>query len=85
MSDYDLLIIDEAHRGYILDKEMCEDEVLYRDQREYQSKYRAVIEYFNAIKIALTATPALQTTEILVSRCLSILIEKRLLGIPCRP
>lgn len=54
----------EAHRGYILDKEMCEDEVLYRDQREYQSKYRSVIEYFNAVKIALTATPALQTTEI---------------------
>lgn len=43
---------------------MCEDEILYRDQREYQSKYRAVIEYFNAVKIALTATPALQTTEI---------------------
>ncbi len=64
VSDYDLLIIDEAHRGYILDKEMCEEEVLYRDQREYQSKYRSVIEYFNAVKIALTATPALQTTEI---------------------
>jgi type I restriction enzyme R subunit len=64
VSDYDLLIIDEAHRGYILDKEMCEDEVLYRDQRDYQSKYRSVIEYFNAVKIALTATPALQTTEI---------------------
>jgi type I restriction enzyme R subunit len=64
VSDYDLIIIDEAHRGYILDKEMCEDEVLYRDQRDYQSKYRSVIEYFNAVKIALTATPALQTTEI---------------------
>ena len=64
VSDYDLLIVDEAHRGYILDKEMGEDEVLYRDQREYQSKYRFVIEYFNAVKIALTATPALQTTEI---------------------
>ena len=64
VSDYDLLIIDEAHRGYILDKEMGEDEALYRDQREYQSKYRSVIEYFNAVKIALTATPALQTTEI---------------------
>ena len=37
VSDYDLLIIDEAHRGYILDKEMCEDEVLYRD-RERISK-----------------------------------------------
>ena len=29
-----------------------------------ESKYRSVIEYFNAVKIALTATPALQTTEI---------------------
>ena len=64
VSDYDLIIIDEAHRGYILDKEMGEMESLYRDQREYQSKYRSVIEYFDATKIALTATPALQTTEI---------------------
>lgn len=64
VSDYDLIIIDEAHRGYILDKEMGEAETLYRDQREYQSKYRSVIEYFDATKIALTATPALQTTEI---------------------
>ena len=64
VSDYDLIIVDEAHRGYILDKEMTDAEQLYRDQRDYQSKYREVIEYFNAVKIALTATPALQTTEI---------------------
>ena len=64
VSDYDLVIIDEAHRGYILDKEMGEDELLYRDQADYQSKYRSVVEYFDAVKIALTATPALQTTEI---------------------
>ena len=64
VSDFDLIIIDEAHRGYILDKEMGEDEILYRDQLDYQSKYRSVIEYFDAVKIALTATPALQTTEI---------------------
>ena len=64
VTDYDLIIIDEAHRGYILDKEMGDTEVLYRDQRDYQSKYRSVIEYFDAVKIALTATPALQTTEI---------------------
>ena len=55
---------DEAHRGYILDKEMSETETLYRDQDDYRSKYRSVIDYFDAIKIALTATPALQTTEI---------------------
>lgn len=64
VTDFDLIIIDEAHRGYILDKEMGDIEVLYRDQRDYQSKYRSVVEYFDAIKIALTATPALQTTEI---------------------
>ncbi len=64
VTDFDLVIIDEAHRGYILDKEMGEDEVLYRNQMDYQSKYRAVVEYFDAVKIALTATPALQTTEI---------------------
>lgn len=64
VSDYDLIIIDEAHRGYILDKEMGETEAIYRDQRDYQSKYRSVIEYFDATKVALTATPALQTTEI---------------------
>ena len=64
VTDFDLIIIDEAHRGYILDKEMGEDELLYRDQIDYQSKYRSVVEYFDAVKIALTATPALQTTEI---------------------
>ena len=64
VTDYDLIVVDEAHRGYILDKEMSETEMLYRNQEDYISKYRAVIEYFDAVKIALTATPALHTTEI---------------------
>lgn len=64
VTDYDLIIVDEAHRGYILDKEMGEDELLYRNQDDYISKYRTVIEYFDAAKIALTATPALHTSEI---------------------
>lgn len=64
VSDYDLIIVDEAHRGYILDKEMGETEVLYRNQADFRSKYKAVIDYFDAVKIALTATPALHTTEI---------------------
>ena len=64
VTDYDLVIIDEAHRGYILDREMGENELLYRDQLDYQSKYRSVVEYFDAVRIALTATPALQTTQI---------------------
>ena len=64
VSDFDAIIIDEAHRGYILDREMSDDELLYRDQDDYVSKYRTVIEYFDAFKIALTATPALHTTDI---------------------
>lgn len=61
---YDLIIVDEAHRGYILDRDMSDNEMLYRSQAEYISKYRAVIDYFDAVKVALTATPALHTTEI---------------------
>ena len=61
---FDLIIVDEAHRGYILDREMTEEEILYDSQDDYMSKYKQVIEYFDAVKIALTATPALHTTEI---------------------
>lgn len=64
VSDYDLVIVDEAHRGYISDKEMHDFEAIYRDQRDFQSKYRSVIEYFDAVKVALTATPTINTTEI---------------------
>ena len=64
VTDFDLVIVDEAHRGYLLDKDMSDEEELYRDQRDYMSKYRAVLEYFDAVRIALTATPALHTTEI---------------------
>lgn len=64
VTDFDLVIIDEAHRGYILDKEMSDEEIVFRDQLDYQCKYRSIIEYFDAVKIGFTATPALQTTEI---------------------
>lgn len=64
VTDYDLIVIDEAHRGYILDKELGDSELLYRNQDDYISKYRTVIEYFDAVKIALTATPALHTSSI---------------------
>ena len=61
---FDLIIVDEAHRGYILDREMTDEEILYDSQEDYMSKYKQVIEYFDAVKIALTATPALHTTQI---------------------
>lgn len=64
VSDYDLIVVDEAHRGYTLDKELSDNEMLYRNQEDYISKYRTVIEYFDSVKVALTATPALHTTEI---------------------
>lgn len=64
VSDFDLIIVDEAHRGYILDRQMTQEEMLYNNQKDYISKYRYVIDYFDAVKIGLTATPALHTTEI---------------------
>ena len=64
VDQYDCIIIDECHRGYILDKEMSDQELSYRDQTEYVSKYRRVLDHFDAVRIGLTATPALHTTEI---------------------
>lgn len=61
---YDCIIIDEAHRGYILDKEMSEDEIEFKDEKDFRSKYKMVLDYFDAYRIGLTATPALHTTDI---------------------
>jgi type I restriction enzyme R subunit len=64
VDQYDLMVIDECHRGYLLDREMSDAELSFRGQEDYISKYRRVLEYFDAVKIGLTATPALHTTEI---------------------
>jgi len=64
VGQYDCIIVDEAHRGYTLDRELGEDELPYRNQNEYLSKFRRVIDYFDAVKIGLTATPAPHTVEI---------------------
>lgn len=61
---YDLIIVDEAHRGYTLDAELREDDLGFRNLEDYLSAYRRVLEYFDATRIALTATPALHTREI---------------------
>ncbi|WP_298519856.1 type I restriction-modification system endonuclease [uncultured Kordia sp.] len=61
---YDCIIVDEAHRGYTLDRELDEEELTFKNEQEYQSQYRKVIDYFNAYCIGLTATPALHTSEI---------------------
>ncbi|MBW2742731.1 MAG: DEAD/DEAH box helicase family protein, partial [Deltaproteobacteria bacterium] len=64
IDQYDCIVVDEAHRGYTLDKELGEVELLYRDEKDYISKYRKVLEYFDAVKIGMTATPAPHTADI---------------------
>lgn len=61
---YDCIVIDECHRGYTLDQEMSDTELEVRDELDYRSKYRAVIDHFDAVKIGLTATPAKHTVQI---------------------
>ncbi len=64
IDQFDCIIIDEAHRGYTLDQEMTEGELATRDTSQYISSYRRVLDYFDAVKIGLTATPAKHTSEI---------------------
>lgn len=61
---YDFIIVDEAHRGYLEDREMSDDEMEHYDPSEYISQYRRVIDYFDAVAIGMTATPALNTVNI---------------------
>ena len=64
VDQYDCIIVDECHRGYLLDREMSEDELSFRSYEDYISKYRRVLDYFDALKVGLTATPALHTSDI---------------------
>ena len=61
---YDCIVVDECHRGYNLDQEMTDAELSFRNEADYISKYRRVIDHFDAVRIGLTATPALHTTQI---------------------
>lgn len=64
IDEFDCIIVDEAHRGYTLDQEMTEGELAVRDHGQYLSQYRRVLDYFDACKVGLTATPAKHTSEI---------------------
>ncbi len=61
---YDCVIIDECHRGYTIDRELSDAELTFRDEADYISKYRRVLDHFDAVRIGLTATPAQHTEEI---------------------
>jgi type I restriction enzyme R subunit len=64
VDQYDCIVVDECHRGYLLDRELSDIEMTFRGFEDYISKYRRVLDYFDAYKIGLTATPALHTTQI---------------------
>ena len=64
IDQYDLIVVDECHRGYLLDRELSDAELSFRNQDDYISKYRRVLDHFDAVKIGLTATPALHTVSI---------------------
>ena len=64
VDQFDCIIVDECHRGYNLDREMSEVELEFRSIDDYVSTYRQVLDYFDATRIGLTATPALHTSEI---------------------
>ncbi|MCZ8314395.1 type I restriction-modification system endonuclease [Phreatobacter sp.] len=64
IDQYDLMLVDECHRGYLLDRELSDAELGFRNQDDYVSKYRRVLEHFDAVKVGLTATPALHTAQI---------------------
>ena len=68
IDQYDCIVVDECHRGYLLDRELSDTELSFRDGfdnfSDYISKYRRVLDYFDAVKIGLTATPALHTTQV---------------------
>ncbi|MGQ5708774.1 type I restriction-modification system endonuclease [Lactobacillus sp. PSON] len=64
VGQYDFIIVDEAHRGYAEDKDLNDNEYKFYNQDDYVSQYRRVVDYFDATALGMTATPALQTTEI---------------------
>lgn len=64
VDQYDCIVVDECHRGYLLDRELSDTEMTFRGYEDYISKYRRVLDYFDAYKVGMTATPALHTTEI---------------------
>ncbi len=64
VDQYDCIVVDECHRGYLLDRELSETELGFRSFDDYISSYRRVLDWFDAVKIGLTATPALHTSRI---------------------
>jgi type I restriction enzyme R subunit len=54
VDQYDCIVVDECHRGYLLDREMSERELFFRDEDDYISKYRRVLDHFDAVKVGFS-------------------------------
>jgi type I restriction enzyme R subunit len=64
VDQYDCIVVDECHRGYVLDRELSDRDFEFRDEADFISKYTRVLDHFDAVKVGLTATPALHTKEL---------------------
>lgn len=60
---FDCVIIDEAHSGYALEQEFIEGELATRNSEQYLKEYQQLLNYFDAFKVGLTATPVKRTTD----------------------
>lgn len=61
---YDCIVVDEAYRGYIFDKEQIEGELQFRSQLDYVFVYRRIFDYFDAVKIVFIVISALYIVQI---------------------
>jgi type I restriction enzyme R subunit len=57
VDQYDCIVVDECHRGYLLDRELSDTELSFRSYDDYISKYRRVLDYFDAVNIASPPRP----------------------------
>lgn len=62
-TDFDFVIVDEAHRGYTLNQEASERDFL-DENLDYRSVFTGVLDYFDATILGLTATPAMHTIDL---------------------
>ncbi len=50
VDQYDCIVVDECHRGYLLDRELSDTEMTFRGYEDYISKYRRVLDYFRRLQ-----------------------------------
>lgn len=63
--DFDLIILDEAHRNYREDAEASENERTFLPRAAYEATYRKAIDFFASRVLGFTATPSEQSIEYL--------------------